>query len=108
MSILVIIILLAVVMMFVNNYNQQEGYSMGAMIQLYTKGPILKGFLVTVLPMDTYLSGSVWKYIPPYYYSPYFDYNYGWIPFDSYDTTTRTSNMNYNYYGPYGSNGIQL
>ena len=62
--------------------DKKEGYSMGALTQLYAKGP-----------QDTYLTGDAWKYIPPYYY------NYGWGP---YHMPTRHGKLNYYYYRPYG------
>jgi hypothetical protein len=79
---LLTILALVIIFIYLAGQDKKEGYSMGALTQLFAKGP-----------QDTYLTGDAWKYIPPYYY------NYGWAPFYM---PTRFGKMNYYYYRPYG------
>ena len=63
--ILLLIILILVIWFFKKDRDVKEGISQGALTQLYAKGP-----------MDTYLTGDAWKYIPWWYYSGYYGYPY--------------------------------
>lgn len=62
MSWIIIIIIIVLLLLLTND---KENFSMGALTQLYSKGP-----------QDTYLTGDAWKYFPywwdNYWGSPYY------------------------------------
>ena len=61
---IIVIVLLVMIFIYVFYWNQQEGYSQAALLQLVAKGP-----------QDTYLTGDAWKYA---FYGPYGYYGAGY------------------------------